>query len=71
MNPEEIFTLTVNGQQNERWEEIRVTREIDRMAMDFNIAVSECFLASAPPRTGRRIWAVTLLVFQRNSATGY
>ena len=36
--------LTVNGQRYERWEEIRVTREIDRMATDFNIAVSERFL---------------------------
>ena len=43
----DTFTLTVNGQRYERWEEIRVTREIDRMATDFNIAVSERFLASA------------------------
>jgi hypothetical protein len=47
MNPQETFTLTVNGQRYERWEEIRVTREIDRMATDFNIAVSERFLLSA------------------------
>jgi prophage tail gpP-like protein len=43
----ESFTLTVNGQRYERWEEIRVTREIDRMCTDFNIAVSERFLGSA------------------------
>ena len=43
----ETFTLTVNGQRYERWEEIRVTREIDRMCTDFNIAVSERFLAGA------------------------
>jgi prophage tail gpP-like protein len=42
----DTFTLTVNGQRYERWEEIRVTREIDRMCTDFNIAVSERFLAS-------------------------
>lgn len=47
-NPSETFTLTVNGQRYERWEEIRVTREIDRMATDFNIMVSERFLGSAP-----------------------
>jgi prophage tail gpP-like protein len=45
----ETLTLTVNGQRYERWEEIRVTREIDRMCTDFNIAVSERFLASARP----------------------
>jgi prophage tail gpP-like protein len=43
----ETLTLTVNGQRHERWEEIRVTREIDRMCTDFNIAVSERFLPSA------------------------
>jgi prophage tail gpP-like protein len=47
MSPDETFTLTVNGQRYERWEEIRLTREIDRMATDLNIAVSERFLASA------------------------
>jgi prophage tail gpP-like protein len=47
MNREETFTLTVNGRRYERWEEIRVTREIDRMCTDFNIAVSERFLAGA------------------------
>ena len=47
MNSREAFTLIVNGQRYERWEEIRVTREIDRMCTDFNIAVSERFLASA------------------------
>jgi prophage tail gpP-like protein len=35
----------VNGQRYERWEEIRVTREIDRMCTNFDIAVSERFLA--------------------------
>jgi prophage tail gpP-like protein len=47
MSEAETFTLTVNGQRYERWEEIRVTREIDRMCTDFNIAVSERLLASA------------------------
>ncbi len=47
MNTRETFALTVNGQRYERWEEIRVTREIDRMCADFNIAVSERFLVSA------------------------
>ena len=42
------FALTVNGQWFGRWEEIRVTREIDRMCTDFNIAVSERYLAAAP-----------------------
>src|SRR5690242_18839687 len=46
------FTLTVNGQRYGRWEEIRVTREIDRMYTDFNIAVSERFLAGTAPITG-------------------
>jgi hypothetical protein len=46
MIPGETLTLTVKGQRYERWEEIRVTREIDRMAADFNIAVSERFLVS-------------------------
>jgi hypothetical protein len=36
-----------NGQRYERWEEIEVTREIDRMRTDFHIAVSEHHLASA------------------------
>jgi prophage tail gpP-like protein len=45
MHPLETFTLTVDGQRYERWEEIRVTREIDRMCTDFNIMVSERFLA--------------------------
>jgi prophage tail gpP-like protein len=45
LKPHETFTLTVNGQRYERWEEIRGTREIDRMCTDFNIAVSERFLA--------------------------
>jgi prophage tail gpP-like protein len=47
MDLNEAFTLTVNGQRYERWEEIRVTREIDRMCTDFDVAVSERFLASA------------------------
>jgi prophage tail gpP-like protein len=46
MNPEEIFTLTVNGRRYERWEEIRVTRGVDRMATDFDIAVSERFASA-------------------------
>jgi prophage tail gpP-like protein len=44
----ETFTLTVDVQRYERWEQIRVTREIDRMCTDFDIAVSERFLGSAP-----------------------
>lgn len=48
MGLDETLTLTANGQRYERWEEIRVTREIDRMATDFNIMVSERFLGSAP-----------------------
>jgi prophage tail gpP-like protein len=47
MSSDETMTFSVNGQRYERWEEIRVTREIDRSAADFNIAVSERFLASA------------------------
>ena len=47
MTSDEIFTLTVDGRRYERWEEVRVTREIDRMCTDFNIAVSERFLAGA------------------------
>jgi prophage tail gpP-like protein len=43
----ETLALTVNGQRYEHWEEIRVTREIDRMCTDFNIAVSERYLTSA------------------------
>jgi prophage tail gpP-like protein len=46
MQRAETFTLTVNGQRYEPWEKIRVTREIDHMATDLNIAVSERFLAS-------------------------
>lgn len=47
MSAKETFTLTVNGQRYERWEEIRVTREIDRICTDFNMAASERFPASA------------------------
>jgi prophage tail gpP-like protein len=47
LNIGETFTLTVDGQRYERLEEIGVTREIDRMATDFNIAMSERFLTSA------------------------
>jgi hypothetical protein len=39
-----------NGQRDARWggkEKIKVTRKIDRMRIDFNIAVSEHHLASA------------------------
>lgn len=46
MTSDETFMLTVNGQRYERWEEIRVIREIGRMATDFNIMVSERFLGS-------------------------
>jgi hypothetical protein len=35
LNSDETFTLTVNGQRYERWEEIRVTPEIGRMATDW------------------------------------
>jgi prophage tail gpP-like protein len=48
MDNTETFTLTVDGRRYERWEEIRVTREIDRMCSDFNVAVSERLLGSAP-----------------------
>ena len=33
----ETLALTVNGQRYERWEDIRVTREIDRMAIRLNL----------------------------------
>jgi prophage tail gpP-like protein len=47
MTAPETFTLTINGKRFERWEEIRVTREIDRMCTDFSMAVSERFLGAA------------------------
>jgi prophage tail gpP-like protein len=47
MNSNQRLVLVVNGRRYERWEEIRVTREVDRMCTYFNIAVSERFLASA------------------------
>src|SRR5271165_1799459 len=53
MNPDETFTLTASGQRYKHREEIMVRREIDRMATDFNFAVSERFLASAPDHRGR------------------
>ena len=65
MNSDETFTLTVNGQRYERWEEIRVTPEIGRMATDFNIAVSERFLASAPITGSSPVTGFPLGPFQK------
>jgi prophage tail gpP-like protein len=64
MNLDAAFTLTVNGQRYERWEEIRVTREIDRMATDFNIAVSERYLGSAQITGSSPVTGVPLGPFQ-------
>jgi prophage tail gpP-like protein len=47
MIAQQTITLTVNGQRYERWEKIRVTRKIDRMSTDFNIAVSKRLPTSA------------------------
>jgi hypothetical protein len=47
VNPQNTFTSDPDGQRHERWQEIKVTREIDRMRTDFNIAVWEHHLASA------------------------
>ena len=65
------MTLTVNGQRFERWEEIRVTREIDRMCTDFNIAVSERFMASASDFPLAPLQECTVAIGSDPVLTGY
>ncbi|HME22011.1 MAG TPA: hypothetical protein VKI44_11850 [Acetobacteraceae bacterium] len=71
MNRPETCTLTVRSQRYERWEEIKVTREIDRMCTDFNIAVSERYLGSASIFLLAPLQECTVAIGSDPALTGY
>ena len=71
MNRPETCTLTVRSQRYERWEEIKVTREIDRMCTDFNIAVSERYLGSASIFLLASLQECTVAIGSDPALTGY
>lgn len=67
----ETMTLKVNGVAYSGWQDIRVSRGIDRMACDFDITVTERWADDAQPWQIKKFDACTVCIGSDVILTGY